>query len=196
MVQVERLLTVEFGPSRSKRFAKALAEAKSGAGECSEIEPGRYRVTFLLGADEAPYASLARLLQRVRSWRATDVYEGAESLSTYHAKEMGYCASSQLTMFGECQWRFYWGVPPRCALCPLLDAKRALRDALGENPPAGVVLEITLGPNLRALGEEIPPGLDPAWQVPNYPPAEWEGEPPPGQGPGSSDGEADEHEQP
>lgn len=186
---------VEFGPSRSKRFAKALAEAKSGAGECSELVPGRYRVTFLLGEDEAPpYASLARLLQRVRTWRATDVYEGAESLSTYHAKEMGYCASSQLTMFGECQWRFYWGVPARCALCPLLDAKRALRDALGENPPPGLVLEISLGPNLRALGEEIPPVLDPAWQAPNYPPAEWGRQPPPRPGPGSP--EAEEHEHP
>jgi hypothetical protein len=28
---VERLLTVEFGPSRSKRFAKAVAEARGGA---------------------------------------------------------------------------------------------------------------------------------------------------------------------
>lgn len=26
---MERLVTVEFGPSRSKRFAKALAEAKA-----------------------------------------------------------------------------------------------------------------------------------------------------------------------
>ena len=41
---VERVLTVEFGPSRSKRFAKAVAEAQSGAGECNELEPGSYRM--------------------------------------------------------------------------------------------------------------------------------------------------------
>ncbi len=49
MVGVERLLTVEFGPSRSRRFGRALAEAHSGPGECSEAEPGRYRARFVLG---------------------------------------------------------------------------------------------------------------------------------------------------
>ena len=34
MVGVERLLTVEFGPSRSRRFGRALAEAHSEPGEC------------------------------------------------------------------------------------------------------------------------------------------------------------------
>ncbi|MBA3556380.1 MAG: hypothetical protein H0W29_16730, partial [Gemmatimonadales bacterium] len=68
-------MTVEFGPSRSKRFGKALAEAQSGAGECSEVEPGRYRVRVHLGEDSAAYSSLARLLERVRHWRATEVYE-------------------------------------------------------------------------------------------------------------------------
>ena len=50
---MERLVTVEFGPSRSKRFAKALAKARSGAGECSELEPGRYRTRFVLGVPAA-----------------------------------------------------------------------------------------------------------------------------------------------
>ena len=68
---VERVLTVEFGPSRSKRFHKAVEEAQSGAGECGELEPGRYRVRFVLGSDGSVYTSLARLLQRVRDWRAT-----------------------------------------------------------------------------------------------------------------------------
>jgi len=44
--RVERVLTVEFGPSRSKRFRKAVEEARSGAGACSELERGRYRVRF------------------------------------------------------------------------------------------------------------------------------------------------------
>src|SRR6266516_4777788 len=50
---MERQLTVEFGPSRSKRFGKALAEAENGPGECSELEPGRYRASFVLGNDAA-----------------------------------------------------------------------------------------------------------------------------------------------
>src|SRR6266700_3828198 len=54
---MERLVTVEFGPSRSKRFGKAVALAQGGPGECSESEPGRYRVTFLLGDDGALYGA-------------------------------------------------------------------------------------------------------------------------------------------
>jgi hypothetical protein len=45
---MERLLTVVFGPSRSKRFGKAVEEARRLARECSEIEPGKYRARFLL----------------------------------------------------------------------------------------------------------------------------------------------------
>jgi hypothetical protein len=103
---VERVLTVEFGPSRSKRFPKAVEEAQNGAGACSEIEPGRYRVRFVLGADARAYTSLARLLQRARTWRATEVYEGDRYVSSYHAREMAWCASSQLAWFGECRFRY------------------------------------------------------------------------------------------
>ena len=172
---MERRLTVEFGPSRSKRFAKAVAEAQSGAGECSEIEPGRYRVGFVLDEDAAAYAGLARLLERVRHWRATEVYEGNELVSAYHAREMAWCASSQLTSFGDCRFRFYYGILPRCSVCPLFDAERAIREVLGENPPPGMVFEISLGPNLRALlREELAPTLDSEWQVPDFPPRAWE----------------------
>ena len=83
---MERLVTVEFGPSRSKRFGKAVALAQGGPGECSESEPGRYRVRFLLGADGALYGALGGLLERVRHWRATEVYEGNELVSSYQAK--------------------------------------------------------------------------------------------------------------
>src|SRR5207245_1829586 len=51
VVWMERLVRVEFGPSRSKRFGRALAEARDGPGECSELEPGRYRVRFVLGEE-------------------------------------------------------------------------------------------------------------------------------------------------
>jgi hypothetical protein len=174
---MERLLTVEFGPSRSKRFGKALAEAQSGSGECSEVEPGRYRVSFVLGEEEAAYAGLARLLERVRHWRATEVYEDEELVSSYHAREMAWCASSQLQSFRACRFRFYYGIFPRCSLCPLFDAERAIRDVMGENPPPGTVLEITVGPNLQALlAGEPPPNLDPRLEVPDFLPYEW-GEP-------------------
>jgi hypothetical protein len=86
---VERVLTVEFGPSRSKRFAKAVEEARGGAGECSELELGRgYRVRFVLGSDGDVYKSLARLLQRVRNWRATEVYEGDQLVSSDHVRDI------------------------------------------------------------------------------------------------------------
>jgi hypothetical protein len=169
---MERVVTVEFGPSRSKRFGQALAEARSRAGELGEVEPGRYRARFVLGTDSAAYTGLARLLERVRHWRATDVYEGDEPVSAYHAKEMAWCASSQLRSHGACRFRFFHGILPRCSVCPLFDAERAIRDVLGENP--GAVLEITFGPNLRALlAGEFPPNLDPAFEAPDFPPAEW-----------------------
>jgi hypothetical protein len=63
---MERLLTVEFGPSRSKRFAKALALAQGGPGECAESEPGRYRVTFLLASEDAIYSALGLLVHSCR----------------------------------------------------------------------------------------------------------------------------------
>jgi hypothetical protein len=183
---MERLLTVEFGPSRSKRFPKAVAEACGGGGECTELERGRYRVRFVLSKDAAVYTSLARLLQWVRDWRATEVYEGDQLVSSYHAREMGWCASSQLGWFGECRVRFFYGVQPRCSLCPLFDVERAVLDVLGENTPD--MIEIRLPLRLKAfLAGEPPPPLiappvDPNWRIPDSPPAEWRqqlGEEPP-----------------
>ena len=173
-------MTVEFGPSRSKRFAKTVAGAQGGAGECSELEPGRYRVRFVLGRGGGVYKSLARLLQGVRDWRATEVYEGDEGdqlVSSYHAREMAWCASEQLGWFGECRFRFFYGVLPRCALCPLFNLERATRDVLGENTPNRI--EIRFPPRIEALlaGEPPPPitapQLDPNWRIPDYPPDEW-----------------------
>jgi hypothetical protein len=176
---MERRVTVEFGPSRSKRFGKAVAEAQSGPGACRELEPDRYRVSFLLGTEAGVYVGLARLLQRVRDWRATEVELGQEPVSTFHAREMAWCASSQLKLFGECRFRFSYGVFPRCALCPLLEIERAVRDMLGENPLPPIMLEITSGPRLRALLRGELDKLDQEfledWQVPDFPPEEWAG---------------------
>jgi hypothetical protein len=174
---VERVLTVVFGPSRSKRFRKAVEEARGGAGECSEQAPGSYRVRFVLGSEGRVYASLARLLQRVRDWRSTEVYEGDQLVSSYHAREMAWCASSQLGWFGECRFRFFYGVMPRCALCPLFEVERAVRDVLDENTPN--MIEIRLPPRLEALlaGQQLPPPfappVDPDWKIPDRPPEEW-----------------------
>ncbi len=184
---MERLVAVEFGPSRSKWFGKALAEAQSRARTCSEVEPGRYRAIFVLGKDSEAYVALASLLERVRHWRATEVREDREPVSAYHAKEMGWCASFQLKSHGACRFRFSYGVFPRCSLCPLLDSERAIRDILGENPPPAAVFEIALGPNLRGLlaGEvplDLAEGSDPASEVPDFVPERWgqpQGEEPP-----------------
>ena len=181
---MERLLTVEFGPSRSKRFGKALAEARRGARECTEVEPGRYRARFLLGTDAAAYTGLARLLERVRPWRATEVCEEDEPVSAYHAKEMAWCASFQLTSFGNCRERFDYGVLPRCALCPLFDAERAIQAAVRKDQPPAPIAQIIIAAEPWALlQDEFPPDLDPGWRVPDFPPAEWAepaGEEPPG----------------
>jgi hypothetical protein len=197
---MERLLRVEFGPSRSKCFAKAVALAQGGPGECSESEPGRYRVRFLLATDAALYSALGRLLEQVRHWRATEAYEGDELVSTFEAKEMAWCASFQLSYFGECRERFQWGVMPRCALCPLFDAERAIRAGMREEPapaehpevafrPDGfqlvpepdttlvIDLDVLFNPDLMAeLNGEIPDWMDLSRLVPDFPPAEW-GEP-------------------
>ena len=172
---MERLLTVEFGPSRSKRFGRAVTLAQGGPGECSELEPGRYRVSFVLGGDAAAYSGLARLLERVRHWRASEVYENDQPLSVFHAKEMAWCASFQLESFRACRFHFGYGVLPRCSLCPLFDAERAIRDVMGENPPPGAVVEITLGPNLLALLRgELPSNLEGSKpQIPDFVPEEW-----------------------
>jgi hypothetical protein len=123
-----------------------------------ELEPGRYRVRFDLDKDAASYTSLARLLQRVRGWRASETFDQDGTLSLHHTREMAWCASAQLGSFGGCRFRFYYGAFPRCALCPLFDPRRALLDSLGENPPEAITVEITLGPS---------------WRAPDYLPSDW-----------------------
>ena len=189
-------MTVEFGPSRSKRFGKALAEAQSGPGEYRELEPGRYRASFLLGRDPAVYTGLARLLEWVRHWRATVVYADDEQASVFLAKEMAWCGSFQLTSFGDCRERFDCGVLPRCSVCPLFDAERAIRAGFREDPAPGQRLQIGpgqsdfgIGPEpdftkitdldflfnpdvLALLGGEIPEWMDLSGLVPDFPPEE------------------------
>jgi hypothetical protein len=192
---MERLLVVEFGPSRSKRFGKTVALAQSGAGECTELEPGRYRVRFRLGSDADTYTGLARLLERVRPWRATEVCEQEGPVSVYHAKEMAWCASFYLSSFGECRERFLYGVLPRCGFCPLFDAERAIRAGIPQPPPPSERLEasrrdeaelipepdFTIITNLdflfspgllTQLDGELPDWIDLSPLIPDFPPEE------------------------
>jgi hypothetical protein len=99
-------------------------------------------------------------------------------VSAFHAREMAWCASSQLTSFGECRWRFHFGVHPRCSLCPLFNAEPASRARLREQPaPAQAVepgpgradtanfhvitdLDFLFNPNLLAQLEWEIPRLD------------------------------------
>jgi hypothetical protein len=195
--RVERVLTVEFGPSRSKRFREAVEEARGGAGECSELEPGSYRVRFVLGRDGHVYTSLARLLQRARNWRATEVYEDDRLVSSYNAREMGWCAAFYLSSFGECRERFRFGVLPRCGLCPLFDSERAIRAGIREEPAPGerfeaaprrddfellaepdftivTDLDFLFNPDLlKLLNWNIPDWMDLSPLVPDSPPDEW-----------------------
>jgi hypothetical protein len=194
---MERLLRVEFGPSRSKRFGKAVALAQDGPGECAESEPGRYRVTFLLAREAALYSALGRLLERVRHWRASEVYEGDELVSTFQTKEMAWCASFQLGTFGECRERFQYGVMPRCALCPLFDSERALQAGLRKEPVPGARVQAAgpgedaelipepdfsmitdvnflFNPDIMAeLQGELPEWMNLSPLVPDSPPEEW-----------------------
>jgi hypothetical protein len=185
---MERLLTVEFGPSRSKRFGQAVARAQGGPGECTEVGPGRYRVKFRLATDADAYSGLGRLLEWVRHWRATDVYEAEELVSTFHTKEMAWCASFYLSSFGECRQHFQYGVLPRCGFCPLFDAERAIRAGIREEPAPRLLIgddadafesdsggyEIVFGPDLlEVLNWELPDWIDADFLFPDFLPEEW-----------------------
>ena len=99
---------------------------------------------------------------------------------------MGWCASSQLSSFGGCRERFEYGVLPRCALCPLFDAERAIRAGIREDPAPAQHFEIALSSDdyeissvsdlLTLLGEDLPSWIDADFLVPDFPPEEW-GEP-------------------
>jgi hypothetical protein len=58
---------------------------------------------------------------------------------------MGWCASFELTTFGDCRERFENGVPPRCALCPLFDPERAIRAGIRQDPASTERCQIGLG---------------------------------------------------
>jgi hypothetical protein len=113
---------------------------------------------------------------------------------------MAWCASFQLSSFGDCRERFDYGVLPRCALCPLFDSERAIRAGIREDPAPGQRFQISLGQDdfgvipepdfwkitdidfifnpdvLALLDGEIPDWMDLSGLVPDFPPDE-RGEP-------------------
>jgi len=113
---VDRVPPLGVGAATACRQREAgEAEAASGGGKpihalgiptCKPRVPDRYRTSFTLGTEPEPYTGLARLLERVRHWRATEVREGDEPVSSYHAREMAWCASFYLARFGDCRQRF------------------------------------------------------------------------------------------
>lgn len=122
-----------------------------------------------------PYLGLGRLLGHVQKWQATEVCEQGEPASPFHAREMAWCAFSQLRLFGDCRWRFNLGIFPRCALCPLFDPERAIRETMGANAPSAEALETALGVRLWGLlrGQlpaELDEGLGANPELPNVPP--------------------------
>jgi hypothetical protein len=110
---------------------------------------------------------------------------------------MAWCASFYLGSFGECRARFEYGVLPRCALCPLFDAERAIRAGIREEPAPGerfqvifrrsdaelipepdltivTDLDFLFNPDLlRQLDGELPDWMDLNPLVPDFPPEAW-----------------------
>jgi hypothetical protein len=79
-------------------------------------------------------------------------------------------------LVGECRVRFFYGVQPRCSLCPLFEVERAVRDVLGENTPTMVEIRLPLRIEALLTGEPPPPTIappvDPNWTIPDRPPEE------------------------
>jgi hypothetical protein len=107
---------------------------------------------------------------------------------------MAWCASFQLSKFGACRERFGYGVLPRCALCPLFDAERAIRAGIREQPTAGERFQVAFRPDeselipepdfmivtdlnflfntdlMTQLNGELPDWIDLSGLVPDFPP--------------------------
>ena len=111
--------------------------------------------------------------------------------------EMAWCASFQLSTFGECCERFQYGVLPRCSLCPLFDAERAIRAGIREEPVPAVHAPVTFSGDdaelipepdftlvtnldflfdsdlMEQLDGELPEWMDLSPLIPDFPPEEW-----------------------
>jgi hypothetical protein len=126
----------------------------------------------------------------MRSFAAMPLPFSQKIRQTASLIEMAWCASFYFNTFGECRERFEYGVLPRCAVCPLFDAERAIRAGMRQQPaPAGYIVisadantvesdregyEIVSGPDLlELLNWELPDWIDADFLFPDFPPEEW-----------------------
>ncbi len=100
---------------------------------------------------------------------------------------MAWCASFYLGSFGACREPFVYGVLPRCAICPLFDAERAIRVGMREEAPPRLSVgaekpiendegsyEIVYGTDLlELLNWDLPDWIDADFLFPDFPPEEW-----------------------
>ncbi len=143
-------VTAEFGPPRSRFFARALDHARAGGDELAEIRPGRFRARFTLRSDPGAFAHLGTLCRLIRHWRGTTVEADGLQVPAGVARDMGFCGADQLRRHGECRIRFSGPVPARCGPCPLFDPAPLAPDAPpADRPGVRPVVPWGFGPSRR-----------------------------------------------
>lgn len=120
----ERVLTVAFGPSSSRRVALALSRARRLRVDLREIAPGRHQATFRLTDDQCAFAAAWALLSEVRFVAGTEVEVDGEPETGWEASAMAHCARDWLRAVGACFEPFPGRPWSKCFLCPLLDPAR------------------------------------------------------------------------
>lgn len=155
----EVVLQVTFGPSKSPLASRAVSYARAHAEEAAEVEPGVWRASFRLGADERTFGTASQLLQMVLGWRSTTVEVDGSPEHPWVTRQMLVCAREWLRSMGSCRAYFRAALGwPKCRACPLYDAGWAAESAL---PP-----EVCFLLDLDAWdgGLEIPDHLPEEWE--------------------------------
>lgn len=120
----ERVLTVAFGPSRSRRVSLALSRARRLGVDLREVAPGRYVATFHLTDDLRAFAAAWALLSEVRFVAGTEIEVDGEPETGWEASAMAHCARDWLRAAGGCFERFPGRPWSKCFLCPLFEPER------------------------------------------------------------------------
>ncbi len=157
----EVVLKVTFGPSRSPLMCRAISYATEHAQEMTELEPGVWRASFRLGAEERPYGEAAQFVAMVGRWHGTVLeVDGSPELRSA-TQYMLVCAREWLRREGRCAERFRvaqgW---PKCRLCPLYDAEWAAESGAGP----GIMLS-RFDPDAQRLQFEIPDHVPKDWEA-------------------------------
>jgi hypothetical protein len=128
-------VTVTFGPTSSLLLPRAVAHATRHSSTCAEISPGVWRASFDLGLDADPYARAHRLIQIVRSWKATEVEVSGSPEPLVPVLSMTECARGWLRRVGACRAAFPAGPLPKCEVCALYDPGWAAESYTSTSPP-------------------------------------------------------------